>query len=146
MCFNSKGESVFTYRELHCQTDFKQGDPSLPIFEMDGFTIGLGIGDDLLSPSYWQALSLRKPDILCHVSRCDKEAPNSWQSLVEARAIDCQTFFVSCGNIRKCVNFNGSPVTQIAEGNLVICDLDFRAQSDYRAKNTVPDRPDVYSL
>ena len=107
----------------------REGEPCLPIVEIDGCTVGLGIGDDLYAPGYWMALAAKKPDFMCLIGSFEQEG--KLESLVQARAIDCQSYFVVCGTKSKVINFDGNSMAYEAG-----FELDFSSQNEFRSKMT----------
>jgi predicted amidohydrolase len=63
---------VGKYRKMHLFLNefdhFERGDLGLPVFEVDGYRVGLLICFDWLFPEVWRILALRGADIICHPS------------------------------------------------------------------------------
>lgn len=112
LCFNRKGEIAAKHRKLHLfdinipgkvvskESSFvKHGPPQFTIFETEFCKFGIGICYDIRFPEYALLLSKLGAEVLCYPANFSmKTGELHFDLLRRMRAVDCQTYFVTCGS------------------------------------------------
>ncbi|HVP06218.1 MAG TPA: nitrilase-related carbon-nitrogen hydrolase, partial [Candidatus Acidoferrum sp.] len=89
------------YRKMHLFLNekdyFAPGNIGLPVFEVDGATIGMLICFDWIFPEVWRILALKGAEIICHPSNL--VLPGRAQKGVPAHAMMNRVFVVTANRI-----------------------------------------------
>jgi predicted amidohydrolase len=93
------GELVGKYRKMHLapgeENDVLPGDLGYPVFDCDFGRVAIGICMDIHYPEMWRIFALNGADVLLWPTMCLDYTGDHIESIVNARAIDNQVYFVS---------------------------------------------------
>ncbi|MGQ9553615.1 MAG: carbon-nitrogen hydrolase family protein [Anaerolineae bacterium] len=93
------GELVGKYRKMHLapgeEAEVLPGDLGYPVFECDFGRVSIGICMDIHFPEMWRIYTLDGADLLLWPTMCIDYTGDHIESIVNARAIDNQVYFMS---------------------------------------------------
>jgi len=96
-----RGAVLGKYQKLHLfyreKEFFKPGKTGLPVFDIDGITIGIQICFDWMFPEAWRALTLKGADIICHPANL--VLPGMAQRAVPVHAMINRIFTITANRI-----------------------------------------------
>ncbi len=142
----SRYDKIYMYkvnRESFC---FDEHDDTIPgdkigLANIDGIKVGIGICFDLRFPEYFRELVKNGAEVIFLPSHFREDTgKRAWDILINARAIENQTFFCACnqtgksvyGNT-KVVDYEGNILKSLEkEEGIVTVDLDLDKQREFR--------------
>lgn len=142
------GDIAAQYRKIHLFGDEKKllsAGEEISVAETELGIIGLSICYDLRFPELYRKLSLKGTEIFLSCYALPKERLPHWQILTPARAVENQSFFISCGcaGINRGVTYSGhsmivSPMGEIiregsTSGDILCADIDINDAKLYRS-------------
>lgn len=150
VAFSSQGEEVARYAKMHPfslageDRHFQPG-RTLAKMRMQEFTLGFSICYDLRFPELYSALA-KDCDVLVNIANWPKRRIGHWRTLLQARAIENQTYMVGVnrtgtdGNGLEyerssvVVNANGEFLEPVAsEGEMDVYEISRKKLDDFRA-------------
>ena len=94
-----QGELLGKYRKMHLApgevAEVDPGDLGYPVFACDFGRVAIGICMDIHFPEMWRIYALEGADVLLWPTQCLDYTGDHIESIVNARAIDNQVYFVS---------------------------------------------------
>ena len=163
VAFSGEGLEQARYAKIHPfslagEDRFFQAGNSLAKMRMPEFTLGFSICYDLRFPELYSALA-KDCDVLVNIANWPKRRVMHWRALLQARAIENQTYVVGVNRIGMdgngleyerssvVVNANGEFIEPVfSEGEMDIYEISRQALFDFRRGfSTRQDRlPDLY--
>jgi predicted amidohydrolase len=94
-----EGRLVGKYRKMHLapseELEVSPGDLGYPVFACDFGRVSIGVCMDIHYPEMWRIYALKGADLLLWPTMAQDYTGNHIESIVNARAIDNQVYFVS---------------------------------------------------
>jgi predicted amidohydrolase len=94
-----QGQLVGRYRKMHLapseEIDVLPGDLGYPVFECDFGRVAIGICMDIHYPEMWRIYAIKGADVLLWPTMAQDYTGDHIESIVNARAIDNQVYFMS---------------------------------------------------
>lgn len=108
MIFGRDGSLVYRYNKIHLASTmsehlhFAPSPVSPEIFVLDGVKMGINICYDLRFPETTRSLALEGAEVIFFVAAWPLHRIEHWIKLMQARAIESQTYVVGCNRIGLC--------------------------------------------
>ena len=163
LAFSSSGEELARYSKIHPFTfagedNYFNAGKALAKFQMGGFNLGLTICYDLRFPELYTALA-KDCDVLINIANWPKRRMHHWRTLLQARAIENQTFVIGVNRTgidgngleyehsSMLINANGEIIVpEEKDGEIDFYNLDSNDLRQFKASfSTIQDRqPELY--
>lgn len=125
---NNNGEIVYEYDKIHLVPMLDEhlfltgGKKKSTVFEINGIKMGLIICYDLRFPELSRSLALEGAEVLFVVAEWPIARTKHWRMLSIARAIENQTYVVSCNNVGslKDVEYGGNSMIIDPWGDILL--------------------------
>ncbi len=120
--FVDKSGVIGKYRKLHLFLNepdfFEKGNLGLPVFEYNGYKIGMLICFDWMIPEIWRKMALNGVDLICHPSNL--VLPYA-QSVIPAYAIVNHIFIATANRVgtERGVSFSGQSIVANPQGKVI---------------------------